>query len=401
MYFLIHTVIRSSLVFLSLGFSLACFAVNSEHSLNAYQKGDYQTAFAGWSYAAQQGDSDAYYYLGEHYRLGLGVEQDYVKAESYYIKAAKKNQVLAQLSLGKMYYFDDLGANKKQGAFYWLSKAAEQNNPDAQFLVGGMLFNGDGVVKNPIAAYSLLTLADQQNHLQAARTLVVVKPYLSAEQLERADNLTAAFKTNWAANSVINKQQQEAFYWFHQAAQKNDVYAQWRLGEMLLNGQGVDKDVIAAYSWLTLASEKNYSAASLALEKLKTELSHQQINLADSLTTTFKQGKNTVEKNPVIDADTPQQKKVKRQGQHYRVQVAAFKSHSDIETELIRLHKKIPTVMSEQKVTVTKPSHDLNKSDYYRIHIGSFDNKTDAKILCQDLTNNKQACFVVKATNTH
>lgn len=391
---LTNVVIRLLIFCLSLVFSLASCADEFDNNLKAYQQGDYQTAFEGWRNAAQQGDIDADYHLGELYRLGQGVHQDNLKAESSYLKAAQNNHVLAQLNLGKLYYSGALGVNQKQKAFYWLSQAAEQNNPEAQWMMGGMLFNGEAVVQDSVAAYSWLTLASDQNHLQAALNQARIKPYLSAEELGRADKLTAAFKQNMIAQRDIQEQQQKAFYWFHKAAQQNDAHAQWMVGNMLLNGQGVAQDKVAAYSWLTLASEQNQSGASLKLAQLKSELSQQQISLGDSLTATFKQQGSALQEESQANPSMPQQKK--RNEQHYRVQVASFTSLLDVDIELIELKKRFPEVMTEHKVTITEPNLDLDKADFYRIQLGAFNDKAGAKKLCQDLARHEQACFVVK-----
>jgi TPR repeat protein len=96
------------------------------------------------------------------------------------------------------------------------------------------------------------------------------------------------------------EQLENAFYWLHQAAENDNAPAQWMIGIMRFNGQGVSPDSIAAYSWLSLASEQRHPQASLKLSQLKSELSAQQLSLANSLTTAFKQQHNV---NTVI---TPQ-----------------------------------------------------------------------------------------------
>ena len=53
--------------------------------------------------AAQQGDAQAQFNLGEMYRRGHGVTQDYEKAVEWYQKAAKQGDAQAQFNLGEMY----------------------------------------------------------------------------------------------------------------------------------------------------------------------------------------------------------------------------------------------------------------------------------------------------------
>jgi len=398
---------RFVIIVLLIGFMpFASIADDIEDGLLAYKQGDYQTAIAAWSLASQQGNIDADFHLAELYRLGKGVPQDNLRAESSYLKAAQQNHVSAQLNLGKLYYFGALGADQKQKAFYWLQKAAQQNNADAQWMLGGMLFNGEGGSQNSAAAYSWLTLASDQNHLQAALNLAKIKAHLTAEQHDLAQQLTDAFRANNNAKDAIIKQQQQAYYWFHQAAQKNDPQAQWMVAKMLLNGQGVEQDKVAAYSWLTLASEQNQSDAGLKLAQLKSELSQQQIALADSLTAAFKQQGSMLNEQPQINFEKSQQDAAIQQNteiqkdsgtQHlYRVQVASFTSLLDVDIELVELHKKFPSIMDEQAVTITEPDPMAQKPDFYRIQLGAFNDKNAATKLCQNLDKRKQACFVVK-----
>src|SRR5207244_4259283 len=49
----------------------------------------------------------------------------------------------------------------------------------------------------------------------------------------------------------------EAVQWFSRAANKDHLEAQFALGQCFRDGKGVKKDLVQAYKWLTLASEKN------------------------------------------------------------------------------------------------------------------------------------------------
>lgn len=367
--------------------SLLSLADDVEEGVTAYQQQDYQTALNAWNRAAQQDDSDAEYNLGQLYRLGQGVKLSYPSAQSYYLKAAQKNHPLAQLNLGTLYYSGKLGADQEENAFYWLQKAAENANAHAQWMIGIMLFNGQGVSQDSIAAYSWLTLASEQDHPQAILDQTKLKTGLSAVQLSLADALTKTFRQNKAAKTAIRQQEEKAFYWLHQAAEKGDAHGQWMIGDMLLNGQGVAQDMVAAYSWLTLASEQLHPQASLKQTQLKSKLSAEQLSLANTLTTTFKQQHKV---NSVI----PQQQIVNQT--LYRVQIGAFKSQQQATTVLTKLTKKAPELLSKQISTITQPESNSSKASFYRLQLGAFRDKNDANKLCQQLANNKQACFVVK-----
>ena len=56
--------------------------------VEAYDRGDYAAALAEWNPLAEQGVAEAQYNLGVMYRIGDGVEQDYVSAYVWWNIAA-------------------------------------------------------------------------------------------------------------------------------------------------------------------------------------------------------------------------------------------------------------------------------------------------------------------------
>ena len=66
----------------------------------AYEKGDYPRAMAEWQSAADHGDADAQFGLGNLYEFGAGdLQQDYKQADYWYQKAAAQGNVEAQYRL--------------------------------------------------------------------------------------------------------------------------------------------------------------------------------------------------------------------------------------------------------------------------------------------------------------
>ena len=63
-------------------------------------------------------------------------------------------------------------------------------------------------------------------------------------------------------NEPSIKNEEEAFYWFSQAAEQGHQQAQLQTADMLVNGQGTQKDINAAALWYTqLAIKGNHQAA--------------------------------------------------------------------------------------------------------------------------------------------
>ncbi len=75
----------------------------------------------------------------------------------------------------------------------------------------------------------------------------------------------------------------EAVRWFRKAAEQGDALAQARLGVMYATGEGVPEDVIQAYAWISLASAQGVENAKEAKEILTGEMTRAEIAEAQKL----------------------------------------------------------------------------------------------------------------------
>jgi TPR repeat protein len=100
-----------------------------QDGVDAYNRGDYKTAFNEWQPLAEQGYAGAQNNLALLYENGTGVLKDYKEAVKWYRKAAEQNYVEAQYSLALM-YGKGLGVPYDLSkAKHWIKKAYE--NPQA------------------------------------------------------------------------------------------------------------------------------------------------------------------------------------------------------------------------------------------------------------------------------
>ncbi len=92
--------------------------------VNAYQRGDYETAMRELKPLAERDDVDAQYHLGEMYLRGRGVGQDFAAAAAWYTKAAEAGHPGAQGTLGGLHAVG-LGVPQDVGtAYFWMITAA-------------------------------------------------------------------------------------------------------------------------------------------------------------------------------------------------------------------------------------------------------------------------------------
>ena len=102
----------------------AFFAGEYEDGVAAYNRGDYKTALALFTKAANKGDAKAQNNLGAMYDKGQGVPQDYNQAASWYRRAADQGDAEAQYNLGLMYYYGHAAPKDYVEALKWITIAA-------------------------------------------------------------------------------------------------------------------------------------------------------------------------------------------------------------------------------------------------------------------------------------
>ena len=74
--------------------------------VDAWSRGDYAAAVAEWQGPAAAGDPDAMFNMGQAYRLGRGVPEDFERAEQLYLAAAQAGHVQAADTYGLMLFQD-------------------------------------------------------------------------------------------------------------------------------------------------------------------------------------------------------------------------------------------------------------------------------------------------------
>ena len=83
--------------------SLGVHAQSFRESVDAYKRGDYRTALAGFRVLAEQGNPSSQYNLGMMYVNGHGVVQSDREAVNWFRMAAVQGVAGAQYNLGVMY----------------------------------------------------------------------------------------------------------------------------------------------------------------------------------------------------------------------------------------------------------------------------------------------------------
>ena len=174
------------LLLISAAFGLSVPAMaDVKAGVDAWGRGDYQTAIKEWRGPAASGNSDAQFNLAQAYKLGRGVPRDLGEAGRWYKKAADQGHLQASDNYGLLLFQN----NRRKEALPYLQQSANRGEPRAQYVLGTGHFNGDFVEKDWIKAYALMTRASSQGLSQATGNMAQMDKFISLDKRRRAIEL--------------------------------------------------------------------------------------------------------------------------------------------------------------------------------------------------------------------
>ena len=225
---------------------------------------DFQEAMRLFCQEAEQGNALAMYDLGRMWADGFGVEADpdaakewYRKALDAFLSAEKKlperKKTYLQYRIGKM-YLAGLGTEQDyETAALWLERAAEKSHKCAQYTLAGLYAKGQGVEKDLKHAFALYHASAIQGN-----------PYASYEMAKMFRDGTGTKKSAVQAEEHF----QDAFSGFQVLEeQSHDDKLQYRLGQMLYQGIGTERDEEEAVRYWQQAAKLGNVNAQYALGK--------------------------------------------------------------------------------------------------------------------------------------
>jgi TPR repeat protein len=124
--------------------------------------------------AAQGGDGEAAFQLGEMLRLPYGTQAgDPSKAWGWYRLGAEHGNADAALMLARMAKNGDGVPKDAKLAVQWLSFASDRGNAQAMFLLSNAYMAGEGVARNALMARHLLELSAEKDYPVAIQALAM------------------------------------------------------------------------------------------------------------------------------------------------------------------------------------------------------------------------------------
>jgi TPR repeat protein len=187
--------------------------------------------------------------------LALVKQGDFAKALPMLRRAAEAGDPIAQFEIGLRHDLGEGTALDYRQAMAWYEKSAAQGHPPAQHNIGVLYEHGQGVAQDSKQAAAWYEKA-------AAKGLATSQ---------------AALGSLYEQGRGVEKDLKKALELFTKAADAGLPDAQNQLGIMYIEGEGADKDPVEAFKWWTLAAQKGDEDAKANLEKVKSDITPEQV----------------------------------------------------------------------------------------------------------------------------
>jgi TPR repeat protein len=244
---------------------------NADLAYGAYQRGYYATAMREATLRLERdaNDTAAMTLVGELYRQGLGVRQDFAKAADWYRLAAARGNAEAFFALGMMTLEGRGRPRDPKGGLELLDEAAGRGHAAASYNLA-LLLIGTGEPANLARAVELLRRASEAEigdaqyalavQLRQGRGVARDVAAAAASMKRAADNGTVAAEVEYAImmfnGEGVAKDEAMAAKLFARAAGRGNAIAQNRLARILVVGRGMRKNLVEAAAWHLAASSQ-------------------------------------------------------------------------------------------------------------------------------------------------
>ena len=224
-----------------------------------------ERAFEYAAKAAEKGDKDCLYLLGNMYRSGFGCQKDLNKA----VETLEKCQDIRDSKLIIAATKTELNDGKiDETTFPIFLEAAQDGNALAQFYVAHSYYNGDGVEKNPATAVEWMLKAAEQDHPYAQYACAM--QYLSGQDVLQQDTIKGIDWLKKAASVGLPEAQADlaACYMEGSYVEKDEAKGVDLLKQAAAQGNLIAINILADYYINSCTEEDDHRNGVLLLQSL-------------------------------------------------------------------------------------------------------------------------------------
>ena len=216
-----------------------------------------EKAFYWYEKGAEAEDDYALFQLGMCYHLGKGTSKNFQKALSYYLQAAENGHAGACYSAGWCYDHGEGTAKDEKKAFYWYQKALEKDSVLAPFALAECYRKGVGIKKNLKKAVEYYQKAvELNNNIDRAKINLDI---CNAELGDAGAQFELSLR--YSSGNGVDKDLTAAFKWLKKSAKQGNAFAQNNLGVCYHNGEGVKQNLHKAAYWYKKSARKGNEKA--------------------------------------------------------------------------------------------------------------------------------------------
>mgnify|MGYP003571295323 CR=1 FL=1 len=179
------------------------------------------------------------------FNLAIGNDKNFAESLDWTMKAAQEGDVEAQYNLGNAYYYGFGTTINRSEGIKWLKKAALQGHVAAK----QQLLEIEDQGRNRIANYTIHELIQVAKQGDAEAQFLLALKYYKGKDL--------------------NQNRSEAFKWAKKSAEQGFAKAQFMLGNLYFLGEGTAQNNREAAKWFRKADEQKLPEAKNMLEMLK------------------------------------------------------------------------------------------------------------------------------------
>ena len=245
-------------------------------------------AFELFKKAADTGDADSYYMLGEccetYYNygselidlksvMGLKIEEAIPYAIEYYEKAASQGHIMSQYRLYEILSTDEYVVKDPERAIKWLRKAAELGDTDSQIVLGDLIH--DSIISELEEALKYWDEEDEEYDEEDEEYDEEDEEYDEEDNGSTQEMLKWYRKAAEACNDVaymriarcykigdgVWQNQEEAFKWYKKAADAGNIRGVFQCAECYREGRGVAEDDEKAFELYKKAANEGEADA--------------------------------------------------------------------------------------------------------------------------------------------
>ncbi len=184
--------------------------------------------------------------LGNCYYAGVGTEQNYELAVSYYQKASEKGNADASLNLGCMYETGEGVEKDYEKVVLYYDRAANAGNATAMYKIGCMYYEGVGVKQDYEKAMSYYEMATYEDD-------------------PIANNILGYMHEN---GQGVDVDCEWALMYYEEAAELGNIDGMYNAGRLYYEGLGTEIDVDKAIEYLQKAAEAGHEKAIELLDEI-------------------------------------------------------------------------------------------------------------------------------------